>query len=197
MIVLSWNCRGLGHTRAVPNLRELVKTRRPTVVFLSETLVHSNKIEEIRISLGVDGAYSIDCEGRSGGIAVLWRYSNMCTILNYSRNHIDVKVSESGQEDWRLTGFYGFPETTRCRQSWALIRELPDLSTLPWYMIGDFNDILNQHEKRGLINRPEWMIRGFRDIITESDLHDIPLKGHPFTWERCRGQMYSVEEELD
>ncbi|XP_073278702.1 uncharacterized protein [Primulina huaijiensis] len=197
MIILSWNCRGLGHTRAVPNFRELVRTHMPTLVFLSETLVLSNKVEEIRIYLGFDGAFSVNCDGRSGGLAVLWRYRDMCSILNYSQNHIDMKLSESSYADWRLTGFYGFPETTRRRQSWSLIRNLAATSTLPWCMIGDFNDILSHAEKRGHIAHPEWMIRGFREAINKSNLHDLPIQGHPFTWERHRGHINSVEEQLD
>lgn len=33
-------------------------------------------------------------------------------------------------------------------QSWTLMGNLASLSTLPWCMIGDFNDILSQYEKR-------------------------------------------------
>lgn len=39
MIVLSWNCRGLGYPQSVPALRELVKAHKPDVVFLFETFV--------------------------------------------------------------------------------------------------------------------------------------------------------------
>lgn len=149
-----------------------------------ETLVHSNKIEGIILSLGFEEAFSVNCVGRSGGLTVLWRYENMCTILNYSQNHIDMKISDLSQGDWRLTGFYGFPETTRRRQSWALLRNLASLDTLPWCVIGDFNDILSKNEKRGHTDRPEWMIRGFREVVTDCGLNDIPLQGHQFIWER-------------
>lgn len=44
MIVLSWNCRGLGHPQAVPVIRELVRAHRPGVMFLYETLAHANKV---------------------------------------------------------------------------------------------------------------------------------------------------------
>lgn len=100
-----------------------------------ETLVHSNKIEGVKLSLGFEGAFSVNCVGRSGGLAVLWRYANMYTILNYSQNHIDMKISDLKHGDWRLTGFYGFPKTTRRRQSWALLRNLASLDTLPWCVI--------------------------------------------------------------
>lgn len=37
------------------------------MVFLCETLVHANKIEEIRIRLGFDASFVVDNIGRSGG----------------------------------------------------------------------------------------------------------------------------------
>lgn len=70
MIVLSWNCRGLGHSRAVPVLRELTKTHKPDIICLFETLVHSNRIEDMRIKIGFDHAFAIDREERSGGIGI-------------------------------------------------------------------------------------------------------------------------------
>lgn len=58
MIILSWNCRGLGHPTAIPYLCELVKARRPDVLFLCETLSHFVKIAHLLlIVLGVAGVY--------------------------------------------------------------------------------------------------------------------------------------------
>ncbi|CAN0906741.1 hypothetical protein LINGRAHAP2_LOCUS24423 [Linum grandiflorum] len=59
MIVLAWNCRCLGNPRAVRVLGELVTAHRPDVVFLSETLVGSNKMEEIMMKLRFDGCFPI------------------------------------------------------------------------------------------------------------------------------------------
>lgn len=42
--------------------------------------------------LGFEGAFSVDVQGRSGGIALLWRYKEEVQLLSYGKNHIDVKV---------------------------------------------------------------------------------------------------------
>lgn len=170
MIVLSWNCRGLGHTRAVPNIRELVRAHRPSAIFLYETLTHANKIEEIRLTLGFDATFSVDREGRSRGIAVLWKFSEQCTVTGYSRNHIDLRITEHGKEEWRLTSYYGFPEQRRRRKAWNFLRALSRINHLPWCIIGDFNDILDPKEKRGQVERPIWMIRGFRETVMQCNL---------------------------
>ena len=80
MICLIWNCRGLGQAYAVHALSELVKTHRPMVVFLFETLVNSNKIESLRVKLGFNNAMAVDRESRGGGMAVLWNVMEKVTI---------------------------------------------------------------------------------------------------------------------
>ncbi|CAN0858800.1 hypothetical protein LINGRAHAP2_LOCUS7468 [Linum grandiflorum] len=73
MIVLSWKCRGLFQSRVVHALEDLVKVHRPDVVFLIETLVDKQKLEEIRVKLKFEGCFSEDVIGRSGGLGFLWR----------------------------------------------------------------------------------------------------------------------------
>lgn len=56
----------------------------------------ANKIEEFRVHLGFDSALAVDKTGRSGGLAILWRQPFDCTVLSYSSNFINVKVSSVG-----------------------------------------------------------------------------------------------------
>lgn len=166
-------------------------------MFLFETLVHSNKIEEIRIQIGFESAFSVDRVGRSGGVAVLWRSQNQCTVTGFSRNHIDMDVNNDANHHWRITGFYGFPERSRRRDSWELLRQLHAKSPLPWCCIGDFNDLLSPDDKKGGADHPSWLFNGFRAVVTECGLFDLPLTGYPFTWERSRGTENAIEERLD
>lgn len=85
------------------------------VIFLFETLVDSNKIEELRVYLRFEGAFAINNVGRSGGLAVIWRTPNVVSVNKFSNNFIDVMVNLEGDPSWRLTGYYGFPESRRRR----------------------------------------------------------------------------------
>jgi hypothetical protein len=55
MMMLCWNCRGLGNPCAVRALHHLVKEKRPNLVFLMETKLCQNKMEIIRSKLGSAG----------------------------------------------------------------------------------------------------------------------------------------------
>jgi hypothetical protein len=71
------------------------------------------------------------------------------------------------------------------------------MSTLPWCIIGDFNDLLSQADKQGHNPHPNWLCEGFRNAISDCDLTDIHLDGYPFTWVKSRGTSHVIEERLD
>ncbi|XP_057779716.1 uncharacterized protein LOC130998302 [Salvia miltiorrhiza] len=196
MNALSWNCRGLGQPLAVPTILELNRVHRPSVIFLCETLSHRTRLEEIKNRLNFDGCFSVDSLGRSGGLCMMWKNSYNCSILGYSRNHIDLCITNANG-NWRLTGYYGFPERSRRRDSWTLLRRLAGVNNLSWLIIGDFNDLLDPGDKRGRVDHPNWLFTGFRVAVLDCGLSDIPLHGYPFTWSGGLGSDNFVEERLD
>ncbi|XP_045821956.1 uncharacterized protein LOC123914831 [Trifolium pratense] len=197
MSIISWNCRGLGNPNAVLNLKFLIRKYKPDILILYETLVHSNKTEELRYVLGFDSCFTVDREGRGGGLAVFWHKQSNCSISNFSQNHIDMEVVDARRGTWRLTGFYGYPGGSRRRDSWNFLRHLSHVSNIPWCIIGDFNDILSSDEKKGRVDRPNWLINGFRDAVLDSGLIDIHMEGYQFTWFKSLGTDRAVEEKLD
>ncbi|KEH36675.1 endonuclease/exonuclease/phosphatase family protein [Medicago truncatula] len=197
MSVISLNCRGLGSPSAVPNLKYLVRFYKPSILFLSETLVYRNKIEEFHYVLGFSNCFAVDRVGRSGGLAFYWNSSLNCQIINYSQNHIIVEIIDNEKGPWRLTGYYGYPNGGRRRASWDFIRQLSCQSPLPWCIFGDFNDIMDASEKRGRTTHSNWLINGFRLTVIDSGLSDVRMDGYPFTWFKSLGTPRAVEERLD
>lgn len=112
----------------------------------------------------------MDCHGRSGGLAILWRNSVNCSIIGYSQNFVNMEIIDNNKGVWRLIGFYGYPERARRKLSWDLIRSLATVSPVPWCILGDFNNLLGDDEKRGGATYPtgskmaleeRWMIVGW------------------------------------
>ncbi|CAN0876959.1 hypothetical protein LINGRAHAP2_LOCUS11593 [Linum grandiflorum] len=197
MIVLAWNCRGLGNTRAVRVLGELIKAHRPDVVFLSETLVSNQKMEEVRVKIKFEGCFAVAARGRSGGLIVLWREKNQVLINQFCDNYIDAQITDAVGGEFRFTGYYGFPERERRKEAWEMLKRLGNGVHGPWCIMGDFNDILHQDEQKGRHLRPQPLIDGFRAAVAECNLVDIQLDGYPYTWARAKGQSHGVESRLD
>ena len=78
-----------------------------------------------------------------------------------------------------------------------MIRGLCRDSLLLWCIIGDFNELAGEEDKRGGAAHPPWVYRGFKEVISDCSLQDIGLEGHPFMWARGLGTAASVEERLD
>ncbi|KAL0320306.1 UNVERIFIED_CONTAM: putative mitochondrial protein [Sesamum radiatum] len=81
-----------------------------------------------------------------------------------------------------LHWFYGYPDVARRKEGWNLLRTLSKGSVRPWVCAGDFNEILEQHEKQGALPRPQWQIKDFRDCLDDCGLQDIGFEGAMFTW---------------
>ncbi|XP_074360858.1 uncharacterized protein LOC141701117 [Apium graveolens] len=197
MSILSWNCHGLANPRTVRLLLDIDQQYRPSLIFLSETLVKHDTVQKVTKQLGFAGCYAIDVQGHSGGIALLWRNDGAVHITNSCRNFIDFEVSNEQLGRWRYTGYYGFPERARRMEAWNMLRELSVASELPWCILGDFNDIVSLEEKRGGKQQPRRLMEGFWDAIMDSGLHDLGFTGDIFTWDRSRGTDKWVQERLD
>lgn len=197
MILLSLNCRDLGKARTVHILRDLVKSQKPDLLFLSETLVERNKIEVLASTLGFANFFSVDRQGRGGGLAVFWKHNIIGAVVDSSFNHIDIVIKERHNTSWRLTCFYGFPERERRQASWDFIRSLSFYFALPWCIFGDLNDLLYSSDRKGKHPHPQNLLNGFRNVIEDCALSEIELQGGGFTWEKSKGTTDWVRERLD
>lgn len=141
---LCWNCRGLGGPRTVHEVARMVKRYNPQILLLSETKRKCCEMESLRVRWGFNFCFSVECEGRRGGLAVLWNSEIRCVVKSFSNNHIDFLIEE--EVTWRMTLFYGHPVTHQRNATWELLKRLNDQMELPWICVGDFNEILKKGE---------------------------------------------------
>ena len=77
MNALSWNCQGLGNQRAVNVLSNLVREKRPKIVFLMETKQTVDEMRNLKEELHYQGGLVVPYDkrwgGRWGGLAMLWK----------------------------------------------------------------------------------------------------------------------------
>jgi hypothetical protein len=134
----------------------MVKERRPTFVFLMETISSKQYMDVISRKIGFDSIFVVDPVGRSGGLAFLWNSETKVEVYNYSRRHINVVVKDGENNPWwKFTGFYGNPDCARRAESWELLKFLSTCHPVPWLCAGDFNEVVVQEEKEGSNPRRE------------------------------------------
>ena len=106
-------------------------------------------------------------------------------------------VDEEGKEKWRLTGFYEEPGLSKRDESWTLMRQLVAQFDKAWLCVGDFNEILWNHEKIRSYLRKESQMKAFENMLKDTGLEDLEFSGPCFTWERGRTVENVVRERLD
>ena len=108
MIVLSWNCRGLGNPCAVTVLSHLVREKAPDVLFLKEIKRTVDEMKLIQAELHYDGMFAVPCILRAGGLAMLWKEQQVdLHVQTYTQNHINAHIRTNPSAPWRIIGFYG------------------------------------------------------------------------------------------
>ncbi|XP_041025339.1 uncharacterized protein LOC121265718 [Juglans microcarpa x Juglans regia] len=198
MSILVWNCRELGNPLTVNVLRNLTKEKYPNLVFLVETKCRRNRMEVVRRCLQMDGCFSVDCVGFSGGTALIWKEDWSVKVINYTRWHISALIQEEGSgPTWQFTGFYGHPDTGKRSSSWQLLKMLKPTSSIAWLCAGDFNKILQQSDKICGASRPYKQIEEFRQAVECCGLNDIQSYGQEFTWSNNRNGREFTKEKID
>lgn len=190
MSLFIWNCRGLGDYATIRELRYLVAQNRPSVLCVLETQVQSVRARNLSHSFGFDNCYAVSSDGRSGGLAMYWNNNLGMELIHFSQYHIDMKVSETGKEKWRLTCIYGEAQRHLRHKTWDLLKFLSTESDLPWICVGDYNEVLRPEEHLGIAARDPVQMRGFREAVDVCGLIDLGYIGRDWTFEKkVRGEL--------
>lgn len=95
-------------------------------------------------------------------------------VQTFSQTHIDVVVeSEARVGWWHLIGFCCNPDISKQPELWAKLKHLKATSTLPWLVIGDFNELIGLSKKEGGSARLRQQMQNFIDTINFCGLRDI------------------------
>jgi hypothetical protein len=128
----------------------------------------------------------------------MWSEEIRVTIQNYSCRHINahIIVGRDGVE-WKFSGFYGYLDAAKRKESWALLRHLATLAPISWLCIGDFNEIVNLSEIQRKANRARREMVDFQEALEDCQLYDLGFKGPKYTWNNQREGAAFTKERLD
>lgn len=192
---MSWNCQGLGNSLTVRRLRELRLKSFPDVMFLMDTKNQDNVVFHVLQWMGYANKFTVPPTGLSGGLALLWKDDVDLQILDSSPNFIDTKLT-SASASFHYTFVYGEPALEHRLHLWNKLSNLGVSRDSTWILSGDFNEIVDNNEKRRGVTRSEKSFVHFRSFITRNGLLDVKHTGNYLSW---RGKRHShfVRARLD
>jgi hypothetical protein len=139
---------------------------------------------------------AVDCNGRSGGLALWWHQEIMVEVRPWCQYFIDAKITLNNKS-WRFSGIYGEPRTDLRGKTWEALRFLRRQDDLPWLCAGDFNEILFRAEQKGGNLRSARQMEDFSQCLTDCGLADLGYSGYDFTWDNKRDGADNIQVRLD
>jgi hypothetical protein len=79
---------------------------------------------------------------------------------------------------------------------WDHLKALKASSSLPWVVLGDFNEALWHYEHFSARQRPEPQMAAFRDCLQICELKDIGFSVLPYTYDNKRDGNHNVRSVL-
>lgn len=193
-----WNIRGLKSRLKKTELSKLIRSFRLSFLVLVET-----KVEEMNDGIvssiwpGQNVRWCVNnMDGRAGRILLLWDSSVfLCQRTVCDDRWVWVEgVERSSSCSLRCMGIYAPNVPGERLFLWQRLVDIISNCTLPWVILGDFNETLSPEERSegSLFDR-----RGASTLsllIQQCGLVDLPLLGKCFTWfsSRCASRLDRV-----
>jgi hypothetical protein len=107
----------------IGKLRDLFRSYNPEVVFLCETKKRSREMDRLKWSLGFPHGVAVDCNGKSGSLALWWKEGVEVSVRPWCQYYIDAEIRLNGKR-WRFSGMYGEPKMELRSRTWEALRYL-------------------------------------------------------------------------
>lgn len=183
MNILLWNCRGALNADFK---KECFKW--PTLMVIIETRIGRDRVERIVEGLPFDGFFATDTIGYAGGLWLLWKKEEADVfVLSATEQeiHASVKLCDSNLS-WLISSVYASPRIAERRILWSNLSKVASLHSLPWLLLGDFNEILIGEDKFGGRNINLYIAIEFKECINACNMLDLGFFGPKYTWSNLR-----------
>ncbi|OMO72173.1 Endonuclease/exonuclease/phosphatase [Corchorus capsularis] len=187
---------GVCYAKFSRTVKELIKDYRPDILCLLETKADTVSVERVGRFLKFSSLMEVPADGFAGGLALYWKAERVnLSIIGYMEQciHTEVEVDSVKQ----LFSFaYVRPNGSWKDRFWRELRVFSNSVSIPWSVIGDFNDFAAANEKWGGNNssdvfrrivkfRERWDSCSLIDLDS-SDTDCVPLapkENRPFRFE--------------
>lgn len=116
----------------------------------------------------------------------------MIDIIFSDNRMIDIKV---GSVTFYVTFVYGDHVRQHRRAIWDKLTDIRVSRDEAWFLVGDYNDIINNLEKIGGPTRSEATFFSFRSLARDCRIKEVPSFGNKFSWVGMREMIQTNGEK--
>ncbi|XP_026445235.1 uncharacterized protein LOC113345774 [Papaver somniferum] len=193
MRVLFWNINGIVHDEAHCKLRELVKDFKTDIIGIAEprVSVSSRSIRKFSIQGFNNSIIHNSTSTRIGNLWVMWSLNVADpVVLNCSNQAITIGVNGV-----HISFVHASSDQVTRRTLWNQL-DMGD-QRVPWLVIGDFNCVLRNEEKKGGAVLRTSVVNEFSDWLDDNSLFEEESLGSKFTWSNRQSGVRRIISRLD
>lgn len=196
MKCLYWNIRGMGNIETQVHLFHMIKKHKPDLLFLAEPLVSFTAIpfwywHKLNLHHSV-----VNNNNNTPTIWCLWNNKYKLNILMNNDQCITFTCIDEGKII-HIAAIYAATLYTTRRDLWLNLSNLLNNNEGPWMFIGDFNSILDTHEKKGGKLPLQIACSEFLSWSNVNSLIHLDTNGAQFTWTNKREGGAFIAQRLD
>lgn len=197
MKLLSWNCRGAGSPDTIRYVIRLSCDHKPNILFLMETRVPSVQARRILRRSHFTQLAAVEVRGFAGGLWCFWDDQAIrIRVLSFTAQLLNIALITNDSISNLISLVYASPSASIREQLYKYVENMAYYVNIPWILVGDFNMVLSQEDKRG--GRPVGAaVDRMQRMIDEYDLIEHAFSGHRFTWSNGQLGRFLIEQRLD
>lgn len=136
--------------------------------------------------------------GFVGGIWVLWNSDYVTLELVAGDAQVmTVFVQKVAAAPWMFSAVYASPNWWYREELWDYLIRVGAIMTLPWLVLGDFNQVLYASDKKGGRPVSSSRTRSLAHMVGTCGLVDFGFTSSKYTWSNMRSGLANVQEWLD
>lgn len=199
--IFFWNVRGLNDPNKHNPFCQWLLSNKPIFGALLETHIKEPQLQHVmsKTCPGWNFAsnHQSDAEGR---IIIIWKGPARVRIINQSKQSMTCELDTSNSNKIIVTAVFAANTHDERQDLWVELINLHQtlsLSSSPWAIGGDFNQILHPAEHSSLrVNSLTSPMVSFRDALTQLEVFDLRFSGPIHTWSnKCPTS--PIAEKLD
>ncbi|XP_058760042.1 uncharacterized protein LOC131633337 [Vicia villosa] len=184
-MISTWNFRGINKEVRHREVSSYFSTFKVPIIALLETRVKKDNVSTIRRKFGNYWSYLDNySHHHNGRIWLMWKDQEIrVNLLQCEEQYLHVEVKNlDNKVPYLATIMYALSQPDRRKLLWSQIDHLGSNITLPWIVIGDFNNVLTSQDMIGGNRVHTTEYTDLAEMMHKQGLFEAPTRGCYYTW---------------